>query len=66
MKKSVQAIKTFTSDVIGEVKKSSWPSRQELIESTIVVIVSIVLLGSFVGLSDTFFVKLLEWLFSSR
>ena len=46
----------FVDNVRGELKKSTWPTRSELIESTVVVIVSVVLLGAFVGLSD----KILE------
>ncbi|MBP7830051.1 MAG: preprotein translocase subunit SecE [Kiritimatiellae bacterium] len=34
------------------MKKCSWPTRSELSESTMVVIVSVVLLAIFVGLSD--------------
>lgn len=45
-----------TSAFLGEVKaeliKCAWPTRQELIDSTIVVIISVVLLGAYVSLSD--------------
>ena len=43
---------TFIGDVRSELKKSTWPSRPELIESTIVVVLSVVILGAFVGFSD--------------
>lgn len=42
----------FVNEVGLELKKSAWPTRQELIESTFVVIVSVVLLGVFIGFSD--------------
>lgn len=63
MKKIVQAV-TGVRDFFGEVKveltKCAWPTRQELHESTVVVIISVILLGTFVGVSDLFFVWLLR------
>lgn len=35
----VGKIKKFVSEVVSEMKKVSWPSREQLRESTIVVIV---------------------------
>lgn len=43
---------TFISEVKAELKKSAWPTRSELIGSTAVIIVSVVMLGAFVGASD--------------
>jgi len=45
-------VKFFLGDVRNELYKSTWPTRGELIESTIVVIVSVVLFAVFVGLCD--------------
>jgi len=42
----------FLADVYGELRKSSWPTRGELVESTLVVIVSVVLFAAYVGASD--------------
>jgi preprotein translocase subunit SecE len=47
-----RGIKTFLGEVRTELKKCAWPSRPELVESTIVVIVSVVLVGIYVGLCD--------------
>lgn len=54
--------KGFCEDVIVELKKTSWPTRQELTESTGLVIVFILLLAAFVGASDWIFQKLLTLL----
>lgn len=35
-----------------ELKKASWPSKTELRDSTVVVLVATVLLGSFIALTD--------------
>ena len=44
--------RSFLGEVKAELKKCTWPNRQELIDSTIMVIVTVVLLGTYVGLSD--------------
>jgi preprotein translocase subunit SecE len=43
----------FLADVQNELRKSTWPTRGELIESTVVVILSVILFAVFVGLCDT-------------
>jgi len=56
MKKIVElfdALKTFLGEVKTELKKCTWPTRRELMGSTMVVVVSVIILGVFVGLSDT-------------
>jgi preprotein translocase subunit SecE len=45
-------ISGFVQEVQGELKKVAWSSREELITSTIVVIVATVLLAMFVGVCD--------------
>ncbi len=48
----VGAVRTFFDEVRQELKKCSWPTWGELKESTVVVIVSVVILSAFVGVSD--------------
>jgi preprotein translocase subunit SecE len=57
-----QAVGTFFGEVVQEMKKASWPGRQELFESTVVVIVSLFLLSLFVGLCDEVIVKVLKFI----
>lgn len=49
---SFQKVKFFLADVKDELRKSTWPTRGELIESTMVVIVSVVLFAVFIGVCD--------------
>ncbi len=42
----------FFGELVTELQKASWPSRAELKDSTIVVIVACVLLGLFTSISD--------------
>ncbi len=53
-------IKAFVADVRNELKKCSWPTREELFESTVVVIVSVLIVGVFVGVSDVVLLALLN------
>ena len=42
----------FASELVGELQKASWPTKSELKDSTIVVIVACLLLGLFTSISD--------------
>ncbi len=55
----VESIKGFWHETIAEAGKCEWPTRQVLAQSTVVVIVTVVLLALFVGVSDRFLVTLL-------
>lgn len=56
----VTRIKEFVQDVLVEFRKVTWPSRQELINSTTVVIVVTVVLAFFLGGVDIGLTKLVE------
>jgi preprotein translocase subunit SecE len=47
----------FISEVLAEMKKVSWSTRKELVDSTLIVIFSSFLLGFFVGIIDFVFSK---------
>ena len=57
---SLQNVRSFLAEVRNELKKSTWPTRNELLESTAVVILSVILFSVFVGLSDTLLVSVLR------
>ena len=48
----IQAIKDYVRDVRVEMNKVSWPSRRELRDSTIVVIVMVIVISIFIGIVD--------------
>jgi preprotein translocase subunit SecE len=39
---------TFFSEVRGELRKVAWPNRQEIINSTIVVVIAIIVMGALI------------------
>ena len=47
-----RTVRLFTSELVGELQKASWPTKTELKDSTIVVIVACLLLGLFTSISD--------------
>jgi len=51
----VTNIQKFISEVMAEMKKVSWTTRRELVDSTLIVILSSFLLGLFVGIIDIAF-----------
>ena len=46
---SIGGIRGFFGEVSAELKKCAWPTRPELFDSTVVVILSVALLGGFVA-----------------
>jgi preprotein translocase subunit SecE len=52
MKNPFRSTRIFVGEMIGELQKASWPTRTELRDSTIVVILAAVLLGAFTSVSD--------------
>ena len=52
MKNPFRSIRIFAGETMGELKKASWPTRTELRDSTIVVLVSIAIMGLFIAVAD--------------
>jgi preprotein translocase subunit SecE len=52
MKNPFQSTRIFVGEMIGELQKATWPTRRELRDSTIVVIITVILLGIFTSISD--------------
>jgi preprotein translocase subunit SecE len=50
--KKQNAIQRYFSETIGELRKVSWPTRQEAVQLTIIVLVVMVFMGVFLGLVD--------------
>ena len=54
----------FISQVKTEMKKVAWPSKQELISSTIVVLISTMALAVFIGACDLVLSRVITFLIS--
>ena len=53
--------KAFTQEVRTELSKVSWTTRQQLIESTKVVLASVFLMALFIWICDMIFSSALRW-----
>ncbi|MBP2670636.1 MAG: secG 1 [candidate division NC10 bacterium] len=54
-------LKTFLSEVVVETKKVSWPSRDEVVATTVVVIAASFVFGIFLYACDLIFIRLVKW-----
>lgn len=52
----------FLREVRLELSKVTWPNREELIQSTIVVLIAVVIAGVFIWIFDGIFSSLISWL----
>ncbi len=60
MNKMISKIKTFYGHTVEETKKCTWPNKQELVESTVVVIISLAILVLTVGVLDKVYSSTIE------
>lgn len=58
-----EKIRTFLSDVAKEMKKVSWPTKEQLRESTIVVIVTCVIISGIVFVIDQAMTQVMSLIF---
>jgi preprotein translocase subunit SecE len=52
MKNPFSRIRLFYNETIVELKKASWPNKTELRDSTFVVLIATVILGTFIAVTD--------------
>ena len=58
----IASVSGFAGEVRAEMVKSTWPTCAELIESTVVIIITVAALSLFVGLSDLIIINLVRLL----
>lgn len=54
----------FFNEVVAELKKVTWPTRNETLKLTAVVIVISIVVGAFIGGLDSLFLKATSFLFN--
>jgi preprotein translocase subunit SecE len=52
MKNPFRSTRIFFGEMVGELQKATWPTKLELRDSTVVVVVAAVILGVFTSISD--------------
>jgi preprotein translocase subunit SecE len=64
-KKQQKGIRKFYRETSAELKKVSWPTRDEAIHLTRVVIIVIFAMGAFLGILDYVFTQLFGLIFTA-
>ena len=54
-------IRRFCADTVAEMRRCSWPSRRQLLESTVLVVVAMLILACFVAGVDEIARLLIRW-----
>ena len=57
-----QRFKTFLHEVVVETRKVTWPGRDEVVATTVVVIAASFIFGIFLYICDLAFYRLVDWL----
>jgi len=55
-------VANFLRDVKIELGKVTWSTRNELIASTVVVIVSVIILAAFIGICDFILLRVINFI----
>ncbi len=56
-----QRLKTFLREVVVETKKVTWPGRDEVVATTVVVIAASFIFGIFLWVCDLAFFRVVDW-----
>ena len=56
----IAKVRNFLVEVFVELKKVSWPTKQELIDSTWIVVTSAFFIGIFIAATDFILARLLS------
>jgi preprotein translocase subunit SecE len=59
----MRRIVQFFQESYAELRKVTWPSREEAMASTKVVLVSTLIIAGMLGLVDFILFKLVDWVF---
>lgn len=60
---AMDQVREFVKDVRVEAGRVSWPTRDELRDSTVVVIVTVLLVAAFIGIVDQILNRVVALLF---
>ncbi|MFC1647227.1 preprotein translocase subunit SecE [Patescibacteria group bacterium] len=56
-------ITKFIREVINELKKVNWPTREDTVKLTVVVVVLSLIVGAFIGMLDLIFLRVTSILY---
>lgn len=56
-------VRQFLREVRGELRRVNWPSRKEVASYSVIVLVTVVVVGAYIFGLDTAFGRLIFWIF---
>ena len=63
-KQWVGSVTEFWRDTTTEMKKVTWPGRQEVVNTTVVVVIATIIFAVFLWGCDLVFYKMIDFLFT--
>ena len=63
--KKVNGVTLFLREVKAELKKVTWPTKQQLIANTLVVCITVFMIATLIWVIDSFFSVAFRWLLTS-
>ncbi len=60
----IPRVRSYIGEIISELKKVVWPTREEARRLTIMVLIIAGAIGLFLGVTDYGFTRFMEWLTS--
>jgi preprotein translocase subunit SecE len=64
-RKQQNAVQRFIRETMGELRKVSWPTREEAINLTKVVLIVMIITGAFLGALDYLFLQVFKLILST-
>ena len=64
-RKQPNAVTRYFRETVGELRKVSWPTRQEATSLTIVVLIVIAVMSTFLGVLDMIYSRFFVFIFGS-
>jgi len=61
---ALNRMRSFLTDVRGELKRTTFPSKKEVQGTTAVVIITVFLFAAYLYVVDTFLFHVVEWVFN--
>jgi len=61
----LEKIKKFLKEVVAELRKVTWPTKEELIGSTIVTVVVSIVVAVFIGIVDRVLTIIIQMIFGT-
>ncbi len=65
-RKQPNAIARFGRETVAELRKVTWPTRQEATQLTLIVLVVVALTSAFLGTLDFLFSRVVAWIIALR